>query len=78
MKPTFDLSPRSLAARFGQVAITRILDGRDPYEAARLAGSYAREVVRGHDDDHDEHRRRFGAPSTSTQSQVAQPRTGDR
>lgn len=86
MKAAFDLSPRSLAARFGQVAITRIVDGRDPYEAARLAGSYAAEVLAGtvltfrggrrggktHDDDES------GAPSNTPTPQVAQPRTGDR
>lgn len=41
----FSLDARSLAERFGQVALSRILAGRDPYWSARLAASYAREVL---------------------------------
>lgn len=40
----FDMSPRGLAERFGRLAVSRIRDGRDPREAARLAASYAREA----------------------------------
>jgi hypothetical protein len=42
--PPFDSSARALAELFGQVAIRRIRDGRDPREAARLAASYAHEA----------------------------------
>jgi hypothetical protein len=42
----FDTSPRAMAARFGELAVCRIRAGRDPYEAARLAASYAREALR--------------------------------
>ena len=41
----FDTSPGAMAQRFGQLAITRIRAGREPYEAARLAGSYGRQAL---------------------------------
>ena len=41
----FDTSPIAMAARFGQLAITRIRAGREPYEAARLAGSFGRQAL---------------------------------
>jgi len=41
----FDTSPIAMAQRFGQLAITRIRAGREPYEAARLAGSYGRQAL---------------------------------
>lgn len=41
----FDTSPRAMAQRFGELAVCRIHAGRDPYEAARLAGSYAWEAL---------------------------------
>lgn len=41
----FDFTARTLAERFGESAMRRIRDGRDPREAARLAASYAREAL---------------------------------
>lgn len=41
----FDTSARALAERFGQLAISRLRVGLTPYEAARLAASYAAEVI---------------------------------
>ena len=41
----FDTSPGAMAQRFGQLAITRIRAGREPYEAARLAGSFGRQAL---------------------------------
>lgn len=43
----FDISPRALAERFGELAISRLRVGLNPYEAARLAASYAAEVLAG-------------------------------
>jgi len=37
----FDISPRALAARFGELALRRMHDGRDCAHAAWLAFSYA-------------------------------------
>lgn len=37
----FDTSPRALAARFGRRTIEHIHQQRDPYEAARMAASWA-------------------------------------
>jgi hypothetical protein len=42
---SFDTSPRALAERFGELAISRLRVGLTPYEAARLAASYAAEVL---------------------------------
>jgi hypothetical protein len=42
----FDTSPRAMAARYGELAISRLQAGRDPYEAARLAASYGQLVQR--------------------------------
>lgn len=36
----FDTSPRAMAERFGELAISRIRAGRDPRESARLAASF--------------------------------------
>lgn len=40
-----DLSPSHLAQVFGSRTVQMIRDGRDPYEAARLAGSFAEQVL---------------------------------
>lgn len=37
----FDTSPAAMAARFGRRTMQLIRDGRDPFEVARLAASYA-------------------------------------
>jgi hypothetical protein len=44
LEAAFDMSARGLAERFGRLAVSRIVAGRDPREAARLAASYAREA----------------------------------
>jgi len=41
----FDTSPRAMAGRFGELALTRMRAGRDPLHAARLAFSYAEEAL---------------------------------
>lgn len=41
----FDFGPRAMAERFGRVALQRIQAGHDPRESARLAFSYAIELL---------------------------------
>lgn len=41
----FNTSPAHLAAVFGQRTVQMIRDGRDPYQAARLAGSFAERAL---------------------------------
>jgi hypothetical protein len=41
----FDCSSAHLAVVFGRRTIEMIRDGRDPFEAARLAGSFAQRVI---------------------------------
>lgn len=40
-----DVGARALAERFGLLAWRKIIDGRDPYQAACLAFSYARAAL---------------------------------
>lgn len=42
----FDTSNRAMAARFGELAIRRMKDGRECREAAHLAFSYANDAIR--------------------------------
>lgn len=41
----FDTSPAHLAQVFGSRTVQMIRDGRDPYVAARLAGSFGRKAI---------------------------------
>lgn len=41
----FDTTPSHLAQVFGAKTVRLIREGRDPYEAARLAGSFAEKVL---------------------------------
>ena len=41
----FDTSPEHLAAVFGRRCLQLMRDGRDPYQAARLAAFYAQQVI---------------------------------
>ena len=73
----FDTSPIAMAQRFGQLAITRIRAGREPYEAARLAGSYGRQALTEEtttaDDDQDARahgRRVCGGDPTASHARV--------
>lgn len=45
MRPHFDVSPRAMAERFGELAISYLRVGREPRFAARLAASYAARVL---------------------------------
>lgn len=41
----FDVSPEHLAEVFGRRTVQMIRDGRDPFQAARLAASFAQQVL---------------------------------